>query len=323
MSVRQDLDVQEGERLAALAAALDAELEPLRHQLEIATEAETAALAAVSTGQRARLDAAAVARYREALEQARSRLPQLAARKARLRSVHEAIESDTARLAGAEQSAASLTTAATDAAAKAVAARRAAEIARGELDTARQTLVELGDAATRRTEHEAAMIASTHAAAGTRPVAERLQGVAAAAIDHRDAAQRDFETAMRGEAAATAAQRHAPGDPCPVCARALPKGWRRPAAPLLDMAGSALEQAKAAVAMAERDAREAADEANAAQHRVALAAAQSAELERSFARVVARLESQLGDFAPDIDDDEALNGLVVAAAEAAGHPHPT
>ena len=62
-----------------------------------------------------------------------------------------------------------------------------------------------------------------------------------------EAAVKALREAQQARSAAAAAHDHHPGDPCPVCQRALPEGWTPPASADLTQATAAEEKAKQAL----------------------------------------------------------------------------
>ena len=172
-------------------------------------------------------------------------------------------------------------------------AKNALTEALAEEDTARSQLDEAkGTASTAQERHAGAV------AAGAR------------ARDSHDRALADREGVRVELAAAHAAARCEPGDPCPVCARPLPGNFVPTRAPDLDTADQAVADALAELRAAEDIERTAAVDARAATDRLATAEgiARSAANKSSAAREAVRALLQL-----QSDDDEA-----VAIAKAAG-----
>ncbi len=95
--------------------------------------------------------------------------------------------------------------------------------------------------------------------------------------------QQALESSRRANAAAHASQTCSPGDPCPVCRRALPPKWKPPPAADLDAVAEQAEQAA-------RDERLVRDEHSEAQVRVATALANLENCREELARCGERLE---------------------------------
>ncbi len=135
----------------------------------------------------------------------------------------------------------------------------------------------------------------------------------------RAGAEEALAAVRRREAASHAAEGHEPGDPCPVCARALPADWSRPpgtdTAAALDAAGDADRAAREAQALAARTAaaaKQAARDLGAAEER---AAKLEAEERRQLAALLAATDAPAGGECPP--RDEALRPLE-AAVRASG-----
>ena len=313
---RNAVDPTEGDRLLRIAAALDAELEPLVQTAEAANASEAAAVAAIEEARKNGLGAVSLATYRETIEGARSRLPQLADRGRRLDTERGAIEGETEQLAEDTKAVEALQIGAAAAADAAAAAQLTASEARHGLEAAQTALADWLAASTRRTEVAAIVIARSDEAVAAGNAADLLKAQLAAAVTRRDTVEADLDAAMRGEAAATAAHGHGPGDPCPICARPLPKSWQRPDAPLLDTARSAFDEARAAVALVEKDARDADNRTLLAEQRVSVAREQQTELEGGFERADGVMKALLPTFTPGADHDEDLGSFQLALDEA-------
>lgn len=313
---RRAVDPTEGDRLLAVAAALDAELQPLVRAAEAANATEAAAVAAVEEARQNGLGAVSLATYRETIEGARSRLPQLADRGSRLDIERGAIEGDTAQLALDTKAVEALGIAAVAAANAAAAGQAAASVARHGLEAAQTALANWQSASTRRAEVAAIVVARSNEAVAAGTAADHIKAQLAAAVVRRDTAEADLDAAMRGEAAATAAHGHGPGDPCPICARPLPKSWQRPDAPALATARSAFDEARAAVALVEKDARDADNRTLLAEQQLSVARDQQTESERGFERTDGVMKALLPTFTPDAVHDEVLGSLQLALDEA-------
>ncbi len=72
------------------------------------------------------------------------------------------------------------------------------------------------------------------------------------ALRTRQAARAVHDKLLRAHAAAHAATGLLPGDPCPICSHAIPKGFVAPIAPGIESAHKALDQAEEAVGEAQR-----------------------------------------------------------------------
>ena len=140
-------------------------------------------------------------------------------------------------------------------------------------------------------------------------------GIAQVATERLLTARRALEDIQRAHAAAHAAHGCKPGDPCPVCRRALPTGFSPPSAP-----GD--EEARSELALAEEGSKSASN-AQAAREQDLANAKRYKELARErvegsseeLAEALNQLRARLLEASLDANDETVLAPLVAAASE--------
>lgn len=192
---------------------------------------------------------------------------------------------------------------------------RAVRAASQEVDEARALLHaarEKSDAFSNR--QDEARVASERVELAEADVAAASE-VAQVATERLSTARRALEDIQRAHAAAHAAHGCKPGDPCPVCVRALPAGFSPPLAP-----GD--EEARSELALAEEGSRSASN-ALAAREQDLANAKRDIEIARErvegsseeLAKALNQLRVRLPVASLDSDDETVLAPLVVAASE--------
>jgi DNA repair protein SbcC/Rad50 len=313
---RAAVDQAEGVRLAELVKTLDAALEPLMAAETTNLSADEAAASAIDEAKDAGLDPVSLARYRETAEQAQVKIPELTERQSRVALEQEAIREANAVMLREAEGLPGLATAAVEATGASKAARELANSARVRHDATTTAVAGVRALLGRRDDQVATLSAAETVAHAAALEARRCQELATNAVAQRDAEEASLAAANRLDAAATAAHNHAPGDPCPVCARPLPKTWSPPDASHLVAALATLETARSAHADAERRAREATTTSALADQGVAVATGQLASLTDELEGAIARLRGLIPDWTPERPDAALMLGLDKAAEEA-------
>ena len=257
-----------------------------------------------------------LARYRETAEQAQVMIPELTERRSRVALEQEAIREANAAMLREAEGLPGLATVAVEATGASKAARDLANSDRLRHDTATTAVVGVRGLLGRRDDQASTLSAAEAAARDAALEARRCQELATNALAKRDAEEVSFAAASRLDAAATAAHDHAPGDPCPVCARPLPKTWSPPDASHLVAAAATLETARSTQADAERRAREATTASALADQGVAVASGQLASLTKELEGAIDGLMGLIPDWTAERPDAALILGLDKAAERA-------
>jgi len=284
------LAARRGARAAALrtleqrADELEKQLEAARTTSRGATEGLSELQAAWEAACKDGVDTASLTRHEASVTAIRATLKRRAAADLRIAAEEKELVVARATLDGARKALAEAERALTghdDSLRAAATAAKAAEAALREAESAASELAgavlhEQGA----KVELASARATVTEQAARRADVEARLE----AATADRGRAVRERDVAAREQAAAHVAANCAPGDPCPVCQRALPPDFAAHPAPSLDAATAAFDTADHAVTTVAAEERAAAIELRAATDR-------SVTAEATFAAAVAAREA--------------------------------
>jgi exonuclease SbcC len=192
-------------------------------------------------------------------------------------------------------------------------ARATARNAATALDEATRALAAAREAHRRAEEETVAAGQADDAVEPARLAVEQVEGVLNEAIEAKTRAEHDLAEILRANAAAHAAEASHPGDPCPICERALPPDFARPEAPGDQTARSALVRAETAVGSA----RTAVEKAKGHHARLDEVARQAVlRREGAASTATAKLEalhSLIPNASLDDGDESVLAGLVTIA----------
>lgn len=304
------------ERLAKRAEALDSELAALDTQWAAQRTRVDELEALLREADEAGIGVTALASASATLDSLAMQLPGLANElqgcvdeRQQLANLAQKVEADATALADLQSRLGSARSSAEGLRAAAGQAAAALEEAARALGGARE--------AQRKADEEARVAqAADIAVEPARIAVEQAEGQLRAALEARTRAENSLAEIRRAHAAAHAAEASHPGDPCPICQRALPADFARPEAPGDEAARAALVDAENSVGVARSSVEKAKsnlarlDEASRQSHLRRQAAATNA------AEQLDALHVLVPTAALDLDDESLLAGLTALAKKA-------